>query len=141
MLPGEVTLGQLWNMVPTNPPVSTAELTGDELRTMLEENLESTFSADPYRQMGGFVKRCRGINLYFKMENPAGNRIEELIVEGRPVADDRLYRVALLGEQGMPDKYGSDRRQLPVRAVDALQSHFAALGTVRSNLRNTVVAV
>lgn len=141
ILPGEVTLEHLWNMVPTDAPVSITELSGAELRAMLEENLERTFSANPYRQMGGFVKRCRGLNLYFKMENPAGNRIEEMIVAGRPVADDRMYRVAALGEQGVSRKYGSHRQQLPVRAVEALRHHFANHPVVHSETRRSVVAI
>src|SRR3546814_7950387 len=49
---GPITLGDLWNMVPTNPPVSLTEVTGAEIRQMIEENLERTFAADPYDQMG-----------------------------------------------------------------------------------------
>ena len=70
ILPGAVTMEHLWNIVPTDSPISTVELTGDELRAMLEANLERTYSPDPHCQMGGFVKRCRGLNMYFKMENP-----------------------------------------------------------------------
>ena len=51
MLPGKVTLEQLWNIVPTNPPVSVAEFS-DADHAMLEQNLESTYSAEAYRQMG-----------------------------------------------------------------------------------------
>ncbi len=52
---------------------------------LLEANLERTYSADPYCQMGGFVKRCRGLNVYFKMGSPKGQRIEDLLVDGAPV--------------------------------------------------------
>jgi S-sulfosulfanyl-L-cysteine sulfohydrolase len=141
VLPGEVTMEQLWNIVPTNPVVSTVELTGEELRGMLEANLERTYSADPYAQMGGFVKRCRGLAMYFKMENPKGSRIEDLIVEGRPVDARRVYRAAMLGEQGVPSKYGANRQSTGVRAVDALQRVFAAQGGARLSRRRTVFAI
>ena len=59
--PGPVTMNDLWNIIPTNPPVSVVELTGAEIRAMLEENLERTFAADPYAQMGGYAKRCLGL--------------------------------------------------------------------------------
>jgi len=42
--PGPVTLNDLWNIVPTNPPVSRVDLTGAELHALLEENLERTFA-------------------------------------------------------------------------------------------------
>ena len=141
ILPGNVTIEHLWNVVPTNSPVSTVDLTGDDLRAMLEANLERTFSADAYKQMGGFVKRCRGLNLYFKAENPAGHRIQELIVEGEAIVGNRIYRAGMLGEQGVPLKYGSNRQQQKVRAVEALRRHFARGAPVTAHLRGSVVAV
>jgi len=72
IIPGDITLNDLYNIIPMNPPISTTDLTGKELLEMLEENLERTFSCDPYLQMGGYVKRCLGLTLYFKIENPSG---------------------------------------------------------------------
>ncbi len=141
ILPGTVTQEQLWNVVPTNPAVSTLELPGDGLRAMLEANLERTFSRDPYRQMGGFVKRCRGLNLYFKAENPAGQRIQRLVVEGVDLVPGRSYRVAMLGEQGVPLKYGSNRQQLGIHAVDALRQALSAGVNGLAPLRGSVMAV
>lgn len=141
ILPGEVTMEHLWNIVPTHPPISTVELSGDELRAMLEANLERTYSPDPYCQMGGFVKRCRGLNLYFKMENPKGQRIEDLLVDGAPVQSGRIYRAAMLGEQGVPMKYGSNRRSIEIDAIDSLQQLFSRGSQVRGSRRGSVVAV
>src|SRR5699024_12618840 len=44
---GPITLHDIWNMIPTNPPVSMVHITGAELIDMLEENLEKTFVEDP----------------------------------------------------------------------------------------------
>ncbi len=63
IIPGEITLNDLCNIIPMNPPVSTAELTGQELLDMLEDYLERTFSRDPYKQMGGYVKSCLVLTL------------------------------------------------------------------------------
>jgi 2',3'-cyclic-nucleotide 2'-phosphodiesterase (5'-nucleotidase family) len=141
ILPGDVTMEQLWNIVPTQAPVSTVELSGEELRAMLEANLERTYSPDPYCQMGGFVKRCRGLNLYFKMENPKGHRIEDLLVDGAPLQPGRVYRAAMLGEQGVPRKYGSRRQQIGIDAIASLQQHFARGRPVRGSRRGSVVAI
>ena len=67
IIPGKVTLNDLYNMIPMNPPISTVELTGEEIVAMLEENLERTFARDPYGQMGGYVKRSLGLNVYLKI--------------------------------------------------------------------------
>ena len=138
--PGPVTLNDLWNIIPTNPLVETVELTGSEMRTMLEENLERTFSANAYEQMGGYVKRCRGLTLYAKIENPPGSRVDQLFVLGAPVDPERVYKVAFVTAQGVPPRFGRNRKTLDVRAIDALRGY---LGSEPAEIRNdcSVIAV
>ncbi|MFO8184902.1 MAG: bifunctional metallophosphatase/5'-nucleotidase [Candidatus Aegiribacteria sp.] len=141
--PGPITLNDLYNIIPVDPPVSTCTLTGEELWNMMEENLERTFARDPYEQQGGYVKRCMGLNLYFKVENPFGQRIQELFVKGERVRPDREYDAAFVTTQGVPAMYGSRRQELDIRAVEALQRYLEESGSkpVEASLRGTVVAV
>ena len=138
---GPVTVNDLWNIIPTNPPVSLVELTGSEMRDMIEENLEHTFAADPYHQMGGYLKRCLGINVYAKLENPAGSRVQQIFADGKLLEHARVYSAAFVTAQGVPKKYGRNRRELDTHAVDALKQYFARRGEVKAELRNSVVAV
>lgn len=138
---GEITLNDLYNIIPVNPPISKVKLTGRELWDMLEENLERTFATDPYEQMGGFVKRSIGINLYFKIENTFGQRIQYLFVQGEPVDYDRVYDVAYVTTQGVPAKYGSDRHPLDTKAVEVLSDYLAKEKEIEAPLVNTVVAI
>lgn len=139
--PGPITLNDLWNIIPVNPPISRCTLTGREVEEMLEENLEHTFSRDPYRQMGGYVKRGLGLRFTFKIENPPGLRIQELFIGGQPVEPDREYRATFVTEQGVPAKYGRGRADLQVRAVEALARYVRGHGTVSADLCGTVLAV
>lgn len=122
--PGPITNNDLWNIIPMNPPVCVIDLTGAEIFQMLEANLERTFAADPYEQMGGYVKRMRGLVMYFKAENPAGCRIERLFAERAPIDPTRDYTVAFVTEQGVPKRFGRNRRNLEVSSIDALRSLF-----------------
>jgi 2',3'-cyclic-nucleotide 2'-phosphodiesterase (5'-nucleotidase family) len=139
--PGPITMEDLWRIIPVNPPVSVCKLTGDELWTMMEENLERTFARDPYDQMGGYVKRSMGFNLYFKIENPYGTRINELFVEGKRVEPDRVYDVVFVTTQGVPAKYGGEREALDMQAIEALQRYIRAHSPVTAELRGTIVAI
>lgn len=139
--PGAVTVNDLWNIVPPNPPVSTVELTGQEMWDMLEENLEHTLAADPYQQMGGYVKRCLGINITIKAENPSGSRLQQFFVNGEEIEADRHYAVAFITSQGVPKKYGRHRRDLELHAIDALKRYCTARPCVNAELRGTVIAV
>jgi len=141
IIPGEITLNDLYNIIPMNPPVSTLELTGQELLVMLEENLERTFSCDPYSQMGGYVKRCLGLNLYFKIENPPGHRIQKLFIGNEEVNPDRYYTAAFVTSQGVPQKYGRNRENRPERIIDAMQTYLIKNSLLHAELRGTFVAV
>jgi len=124
-----------------NPPVSTVELTGEEIKEMLEENLERTFSCDPYKQMGGYVKRCLGLNVYFKIENPSGHRIQKLFAGDEEVHPDRYYTAAFVTLQGVPQKYGRNRENRSERIIDALQAYLVRYNPLCAELRGSFVAV
>ena len=139
--PGPITLNDLYNIVPMDPPVSTVDLTGEELVAMLEENLERTFAPDPYGQMGGYVKRCLGLRASVKLENPAGARIQQLFVGDEEVRPGRLYGAAFVTEQGVPSKYGHHHGAQPVHAVAALRAHVRRQRPVRAELLGTFTLV
>ena len=123
--PGPVTLNDLWNIVPTNPPVSVVCLTGAEIIALLEANLESTFSADPFGQRGGFVKRFRGLTVNAKLENPEGHRVEQVFTQTGRIDPEATYPVAFITAQGVPAAMGTQRHDLEISAIAALQSWFA----------------
>ncbi len=141
IVPGPITRNDLWNIIPVNPPVSTVKLSGEELWEMMEANLENTFSRNPYDQQGGYVKRSAGINLYFKIENPAGERIQKLFVQGEEVNFDRIYDVVFVTSQGVRAKYGSERKELDINAIENLQRYLKKVKRVEPKLRNSIVGV
>jgi 2',3'-cyclic-nucleotide 2'-phosphodiesterase (5'-nucleotidase family) len=141
IVPGPVTLNDLYNIIPMNPPVSTVELTGEEIKAMLEENLERTFSCDPYNQMGGYVKRCLGLNVYFKMENPSGNRIQNIFVGNEEIHADKYYSTVFVTLQGVPQKFGRNRKNRPERIIDVMRTYLASHHPLYAELRGTFIAV
>ena len=141
IVPGNITLNDLYNIIPGNPPVSTTEISGEELREMLEENLERTFSCDAYNQMGGYVKRCLGLNVYFKIENPAGLRIQELFVGNEEIQADKYYSAAFVTMQGVPQKYGRNRLNQSEHIIDAMRKYLVNHRPVNAELRGTYCAV
>ena len=141
IVPGEVTVNDLYNMIPMNPPISTVELTGDEIVAMLEENLERTFARDPYDQMGGYVKRSLGLNAQIKIENPPGQRVQQVFVGDELLRPERHYPTAFVTEQGVARKYGRNRQQHTERSIEMLEAYLGKHRPLRAELRGTFVAV
>ncbi|WFF72300.1 bifunctional metallophosphatase/5'-nucleotidase [Proteiniclasticum sp. QWL-01] len=123
--PGPVTMEDLYRIIPVDPPVSAVSMTGLEIRDMLEENLEHTYARNSFDQMGGYLKRALGLKAYIKLENPKGQRIQELFLEGEPFDPDRIYQAAFVTQQGVPKKYGTDRHNLEISAIQAIRDLLA----------------
>jgi sulfur-oxidizing protein SoxB len=141
IVPGEVTVNDLYNMIPMNPPISTVELTGEEIVAMLEENLERTFARNPYNQMGGYVKRCLGFKAYIKIENPTGHRVQQVFVGDEQLQPGHYYPTAFVTEQGVAHKYGRNRQLHTERIIEALRAYLAMHHPLHAELQGTFVAV
>ncbi|MES2873814.1 5'-nucleotidase C-terminal domain-containing protein [Daejeonella sp. JGW-45] len=131
---GPVNRWDLFNIIPMNPPVSVVELTGKEILDMLEENLERTFSADPMKQMGGYVKRCLGLTAYIRIENPKGFRLQDVFIGKEHLRPGSIYKVAFVTQQGVPKNLGKNRIDLSIHVVDALTSFLQKNSPYRPHL-------
>ncbi|MGB7843491.1 MAG: bifunctional metallophosphatase/5'-nucleotidase [Salinimicrobium sp.] len=121
---GNITENDLYNMAPMNPPVSVIELTGEEIKDMLEENLAHTYNCDPMKQMGGYAKRIFGLHLNVRIENPDGERIQELFFKGRHIEMDKVYRASFITIQGVPSKYGKNRKKTEFKLVESIKLYL-----------------
>mgnify|MGYP005820320059 CR=1 FL=1 len=121
---GSITENDLYNITPMNPPVSTVVLTGAEIKELLEENLERTFCSDPFGQMGGYVKRCVGLQINMRIENPNGHRIQEIYFHGAHLDPNNTYKVSFVTTQGVAKKYGRNREELDIKAVEAMKNYL-----------------
>ncbi|MDX9863517.1 MAG: bifunctional metallophosphatase/5'-nucleotidase [Anaerolineaceae bacterium] len=141
VLPGPIRLNDLHNIVPVNPPVSTVEITGEELWAMLEENLNSVFARDPFQQMGGYVKRSLGLRVFFKVENPYPTRIHKIFVDEVEVQPTQRYQAAFITEQGVPAAYGQNRQQHPEKMIAVMQTYLKQTGPFDLGLQGTFTLI
>lgn len=126
ILPGPITVNDLYDIVPMNPDVMTVTLTGEEVLRMLEQNLERTFACDAFGQMGGYVKRCQGLICYVKVENPRGHRIQACWSGDHRLDPNEHYHAAFVTVQGVPAGLGEDRDGTGITAHTAMERLLAA---------------
>ena len=137
---GPVTVNALYNLAPMNPEITQVDLRGDEIWQMMEENLERTFSRNPFGQMGGYVKRCGGMKIFFKAENPSGTRLQAIFIGDKALDPERVYQAAFITMQAVPEKYGSNRRDSGLRLIEAA-THLLSQAPFRADLHASVVEV
>lgn len=106
----------------------------------MEENLERTFSCNPFDQMGGYVERFCGLKIFAKLGHPFGQRISHIFFGDEFLDPNASYRAAYITAQGVPSKYGRSRETLPVNAIDALRTYLER-GTIHSVRAGRIVAI
>jgi 2',3'-cyclic-nucleotide 2'-phosphodiesterase (5'-nucleotidase family) len=102
VLPGPLTVADLWNMLPLDARMKSGTVTGRQLREYLENELELVFSRDAWKLSGGWGPRASGMTIKFTAGNPAGKRLVSLKVNGREVGDDESYTIGGCERAGEP---------------------------------------
>lgn len=87
--PGEITVEDLYNIVPMDPDIINVDMKGYEIMEKLENFIEHTYLRTPFAQIGGYLPRAVGIRTYIKIESPHRYRIQKLYVEGEPLEAER----------------------------------------------------
>src|SRR2546421_8367954 len=96
LLPGEaITLEDVMAQTAiTYPQVTLSELTGTEIKAILEDIADNLFNPDPYLQQGGDMVRVGGLRYAIAPAARAGARISDMRIADKPVHADKRYKVA-----------------------------------------------
>ena len=78
----------------TYPYVTVNALTGDTIKTILEDVADNLFNPDPYYQQGGDMVRVGGMRYAIDPAQPAGRRITRMELRGKPIEAGKQYKVA-----------------------------------------------
>ena len=96
LLPGQaVTMEHVmdWTAI-TYPYVTVSELTGEMIKTILEDVCDNLFNPDPYYQQGGDMVRVGGLQYTCTPAEKMGSRIGNMTLKGKPIEADKKYKVA-----------------------------------------------
>ncbi|MES2186506.1 MAG: thiosulfohydrolase SoxB [Pseudomonadota bacterium] len=96
LLPGQaITREWLMDMTATTYSYATVtEMTGETIKTVLEDVCDNLFNPDPYYQQGGDMVRVGGLQYRCDPTATAGHRIDDMRLNGQPLQADRRYKVA-----------------------------------------------
>lgn len=98
-----ITREYLWSMLPVSSELKTADVTGEQLLEWLENELENAFSKDATKRFGGWFIRFKGMKVTFTIGNEKGKRVQEVLIKGKPLVNDKVYSVAACERDGDPE--------------------------------------
>ena len=96
LLPGEpITLEHVMQQTAITYPATTLnELSGAQIRSILEDIADNLFNPDPYLQQGGDMVRVGGLTYALEPRAKIGARISDLRLQGKPLDARKRYKVA-----------------------------------------------
>jgi len=95
-LPGDtITFEHLMDQTAITYAYSTLnELTGEQIKSILEDIADNLFNDDPYLQQGGDMVRVGGMTYTCDPRADIGKRILDMRLHGRPLEAAKRYKVA-----------------------------------------------
>lgn len=96
LLPGQAITRELMmdQLAITYPYATVTPMTGETLKTVLEDVADNLFNPDPYYQQGGDMVRVGGLEYTMTPGEKMGARISDMRLNGKPVEAGKTYQVA-----------------------------------------------
>ena len=131
LLPGQQITRELMmdQLAITYPQTTLTEMSGETIKTILEDVADNLFNPDPYYQQGGDMVRVGGLEYTCAPNQKAGSRISDMRLKGKPIEADKLYKVGgwapvAEGAKGQPiwdvvEAYLRDQKVVKPRQLNA----------------------
>ena len=96
LLPGQPITRELMmdQLAITYPATNVTEMSGETIKTILEDVADNLFNPDPYYQQGGDMVRVGGLEYTCTPKAKAGARISDMSLNGKAIEAGKTYRVA-----------------------------------------------
>ncbi len=101
--PGPIREADLWNFYPVVTHLKTGKVTGRQLLDFWERELENVFAEDASKRFGGWIPRPSGMSMTFEASAPAGQRVQEVFIQGEPLEEERVYTITACEREGEPE--------------------------------------
>jgi S-sulfosulfanyl-L-cysteine sulfohydrolase len=96
LLPGDTITRELMmdQLAITYPYATLTTMSGETIKTILEDVADNLFNPDPYYQQGGDMVRTGGMSYTCDPNAAMGSRISDMRLRGAPIEAGKQYKVA-----------------------------------------------
>jgi len=131
VLPGDkITMEHVMTQTAITYPTATlSDISGEDIKNIMEDVADNLFNNDPYYQQGGDMVRVGGLKYSIDPTQKIGKRISDMELKGKPINAKKQYRVAGWASVAAP------REGKPI--WDVVAEYLSNQGTVRIKELNT----
>jgi 2',3'-cyclic-nucleotide 2'-phosphodiesterase (5'-nucleotidase family) len=97
-----ITEGYLFDMLPVDAQVRTGKVSGAQIMTWLEKELNNVFATDASQRIGGWMVKFKGMKVEFKAFVEFGKRVQSVLINDVPLNNATLYSVCACEREGDP---------------------------------------
>jgi 2',3'-cyclic-nucleotide 2'-phosphodiesterase (5'-nucleotidase family) len=98
-----ITNGYIFDMLPVDSTVRTAEVTGKQIKDWLEKELNNVFAKNAAERFGGWVIKFQGLEVSFEAFAEKGKRVKTATVKGVPLDELKIYSICACERDGDPE--------------------------------------
>ncbi|GMQ29107.1 bifunctional metallophosphatase/5'-nucleotidase [Algoriphagus confluentis] len=98
-----ITHGFIYDMLPVDSTIRTGKVTGTQISTWLEKELNNVFAEDASKRFGGWVIKFKGMEVEFNAFGEEGKRVQKALVHGKPLDMEKVYTICACERDGDPD--------------------------------------
>jgi len=137
---GEITRGEIVTVLPFGNIVEVKEIKGSTLLEAVEHGLSK------YPAHEGLFPQIAGMSFVFAKDRPAGERVLEIEVNGKPLDHDKMYKVATndfmaAGGDGYTMLKDAETTLLAGGLEEVLMQYISAKGTVSPEKKGRIIGV
>ena len=98
-----ITNGYIFDTLPVDSTVRTAEVTGKQIKDWLEKELNNVFAKNAAERFGGWVIKFQGLEVSFEAFAEKGKRVKTATVKGVPLDELKIYSICACERDGDPE--------------------------------------
>ena len=137
---GEITRGEIVTVLPFGNIVEVKEIKGSTLLEAVEHGLSK------YPAHEGLFPQIAGMSFVFAKDRPAGERVLEIEVNGKPIDHDKMYKVATndfmaAGGDGYTMLKDAETTLLAGGLEEVLMQYISDKGTVSPKKEGRIIGI
>lgn len=142
-----ITHGYIYDMLPFDAYIRTGQVTGSQIKTWLEKELNNVFAEDASKRFGGWVIKFRGMEVEFLAFGEEGDRVQKVLVKGQPLDFEKTYTISACEREGDADdilcriKGVKNTKNTPFTMHQSMINYLAANSPVRPIPPKSAVAL
>lgn len=142
-----ITSGYIYDMLPVDSTVRTANVLGSQILQWLEKELNNVFAKDASERFGGWLIKFEGMNIVFNAFGEKGKRVQSVTIGGQPLQNERTYSLCACERDGDPVdmlcriKGVTDTKNTPFTLHQVMKNYLSAHPVVTPTPKHNAIAL